>query len=417
MSRPTAHVIAGGTIAHVRPHLALCAPAYGGTGKRLMRALEARGIEAKLHKTKMAGGPADLETNEDVARLVAGIVADPAARMLFMPVALCDFTGSMLEEGEPTMSGLDAPRLESRTGPRTMLLTPADKVIAAVRRTRKDLFLVAFKATAGAAPTKQLSAGLRLLKSASANLVFANDVRTGAHQIITPEEASYHAEESRDEALAALVEMAALRSSLRFTRSTIVPGEPVPWSSSLIPETLRRVVDHAVARGAYKPFLGTTVGHFAVSLGNGQFLTSRRKTDFNRLRETGLVLVEARGQDEVIAHGFRPSVGGQSQRIVFSEHPELDCIVHFHCPKRPASLVPVRSQRPYECGSHECGANTSRGLARFDDHLYAVMLDRHGPNIVFSRDCDPAKIITFIEQNFDLEGTTRALPLPVEVTP
>ena len=23
---------------------------------------------------------------------------------------------------------------------------------------------------------------------------------------------------------------------------------------------------------------------------------------------------------------------GQSQRIIFKEHPELDCIVHFHCP-------------------------------------------------------------------------------------
>jgi len=215
----------------------------------------------------------------------------------------------------------------------------------------------------------------------------------------------------RDRALASLVEMALERSRLSFTRSTVVPGEPVAWSSPLVPSALRRVVDHCVARGAYKPFLGATVGHFAVKLGEGRFLTSRRKTDFNRLGEVGLVEVEARGDHEVIARGARPSVGGQSQRIIFAEHPGLDCIVHFHCPARPGSRVPVRSQRSFECGSHECGKNTSDGLQRFGD-LWAVMLDRHGPNIVFSRRADPDEVIRFIEENFDLAATTAGFPLP-----
>jgi ribulose-5-phosphate 4-epimerase/fuculose-1-phosphate aldolase len=170
------------------------------------------------------------------------------------------------------------------------------------------------------------------------------------------------------------------------------------------------VVDHCIARGAYKPFLGATVGHFAVRLGDGRFLTSRRKTDFNRLPEVGLVLVEALGDHEVVAHGSRPSVGGQSQRIVFAEHPGLDCIVHFHCPLRAGSAVPVRSQRPFECGSHECGKNTSDGLLPFGP-AWAVMLDRHGPNVVFSRNADPEQVIRFIEDNFDLSGTTAGFPL------
>jgi hypothetical protein len=207
--------------------------------------------------------------------------------------------------------------------------------------------------------------------------------------------------------------MALLRSHLTFTRSTVIPGAPVPWSSELVPDTLRKVVDHCVARGAYKPFLGATVGHFAVKIGEGRFLTSRRKTDFNRLSQVGLVLVEARGEHEVVAHGSRPSVGGQSQRIIFAEHPGLDCIVHFHCPIRPGSPVPVRSQRPFECGSHECGKNTSDGLKPFGD-VWAVMLDRHGPNVVFSRDADPATVIRFIEENFDLTGTTAGFPLADE---
>jgi hypothetical protein len=119
----------------------------------------------------------------------------------------------------------------------------------------------------------------------------------------------------------------------------------------------------------------------------------------------GLVLIEAIGDDRVIAHGSRPSVGGQSQRIIFREHPAVDCIVHFHCPLRPGSRIPTREQRPHECGSHQCGANTSAGLSPFGD-LLSVMLDRHGPNIVFHRSIDPERVIAFIEENFDLEAST-----------
>jgi len=73
--------------------------------------------------------------------------------------------------------------------------------------------------------------------------------------------------------------------------------------------------------------------------------------------------------------------------------------------------VPVRAQRPFECGSHECGKNTSQGLRRFGA-LAAVMLDQHGPNIVFSRRADPEEIIRFIDENFDLSLSTAGFPLP-----
>lgn len=406
------HIVAGGTSYHVRPHLALSAPAFGGAGRAIERALSRRGRTASLHLTAMAGGPRDLDTNEDVARLVGTLIRDPATRVLFMPVALCDFTASVLEGGAATPSGKAEPRLRTREGAQTLSLTPAPKVIREIRRERKDVFLVGFKTTAGATETEQLAAGLTLLKTASCNLVLANDVHTRLQMIVTPEQATYHATTDRELALDNLVDMALLRADLTFTRSTVVPGDPVPWSSDLVPRTLRTVVDYCVSRGAYKPFLGATVGHFAVKIGEGRFLTSRRKTDFNRLSEVGLVLVEARGDREVIAHGSRPSVGGQSQRIIFAEHPGLDCIVHFHCPLKPGSDVPVRSQRPFECGSHECGKNTSHGLRGFGP-LSAVMLDQHGPNIVFSREADPAQIIRFIEENFDLAGTTAGFPLPV----
>jgi hypothetical protein len=171
-------------------------------------------------------------------------------------------------------------------------------------------------------------------------------------------------------------------------------------------------VDHCIRRGAYKPFLNATVGHFAVRVDERTILTSRRKTDFNKLGEIGLVKVVAEGEDSVIAYGSKPSVGGQSQRIIFKEHPGMDCIVHFHCPRKPGSQVPMRSQREYECGSHECGRNTSTGLAKFGN-LLAVMLDKHGPNVVFSRSIDPREVVRFIEANFELEGRTDELKKPV----
>lgn len=413
MSTPSAHILAGGTHYPLRPHLSLSAPAYGGTGRRLHALLAARGRDAALHLTTMAGGSRELDTNEDVARLVDALAADPQTRLVFMPVALCDFEGSVLDGDRPTPSGRAEPRLETREGPKIVRLTPAPKLISALRRTRKDIFLVGFKTTAGASKAEQFEKGLHLLKTASCNLVLANDLHTRLNMVITPEQASYHITRERDLALAGLVDMALLRSALTFTRSTIVPGEHVPWSSPLVPEVLRRVVNHCIARGAYKPFLGATVGHFAVKIGEGRFLTSRRKTNFNQLDEVGLVLVESRSDNEVIAHGSRPSVGGQSQRIIFAEHPGLDCIVHFHCPLRPGVELPVRSQRPYECGSHECGKNTSDGLAPFDG-FHAVMLDQHGPNIVFSRSADAEKILRFIDESFDLDRSTAGFPLPRE---
>jgi hypothetical protein len=120
-----------------------------------------------------------------------------------------------------------------------------------------------------------------------------------------------------------------------------------------------------------------------------------------------MVLVKTDGDDEVIAYGYKPSVGGQSQRIIFDRYSETNCIVHFHCPMKEDKLneIPVVSQREYECGSHQCGENTANGLGSFGN-LFCVMLDNHGPNIVFNDSIDPNEVILFIENNFDLEKST-----------
>lgn len=393
----TIHIIGGGTVAHISTHLALAAPAYGSTALRICElCLNKSKLDTKLHLTKMAGGK--LETNADVEHLIAELVADPSTKIVFLTTALCDFE---LETGDK-----HGPRLQTRETPHLHLdFVPARKIVGDIRRTRKDIFAVAFKETAGVTPDEQYIAGLRLLKEASLNLVLANDAVTRLNMVITPEEARYHETVDRQIALSGLVEMAILRSQLTFTRSTVVDGKLVPWDSPMVPEALRMVVDYCIKRGAYKPFRGATVGHFACKVNNTSFITSIRKSNFNDIEKTGLVYIVTDGPDSVIAYGAKPSVGGQSQRIVFHDHQDCDCILHFHSPKKIGSVVAEVSQREYECGSHACGENTSKGLTRYGN-LLAVYLQEHGPNIVFHHSINPQEVIDFIEANFDLDKKT-----------
>lgn len=436
------HIIGGGTISHVRGHLALCAPAYGTTARKLEdicynkatdrsgpsptftqafsvpEASKSKGYTIRLHLTRMAGGT-NLETNEDISNLIDKLIEDPNTKIIFMSAAMCDFEGNI----EGIESGKYADRLSTHIltddANYECWLSPAPKIITKIRKKRKDIFLVGFKTTLGATEQEQYLKGLKLCKEASCNLVLANDTKTRVNMIITPEEAAYDITTDRDKVLNSLVEIALGRSELNFTRSTVVEGEQVAWQDERVPQSLRTVVDHCIENGAYKTFKGSTVGHFAAKIGENKFLTSRRKTNFNYLNSgpslsPGLVLVESSGKDSVTAHGYKPSVGGQSQRIIFKDHPEYDCIVHFHCPLRNIEFghddIPIKSQRLIECGSHECGQNTSNGIKKFGN-LSAVMLDQHGPNIVFNRNIDPKEVISFIEANFHLSRKTGGFDL------
>lgn len=407
-------IIGGGTISWLASHLALSAPAYGQTARSLKEICEELipEMDVQLHLTKMAGGKR-LETNEDIAELIKQLVNDNVTKIVFFTAAMVDYKGALditargeLDKPYYHYDGKYGSRLNSSKYPILgfeFRATP--KVINEVRKNRKDIFLVGFKQTCGATEDEQYIAGLNLCKKASCNLVLANDTKTRWNMVITPEEARYHVTEDRNEALRGLVDMAKHRSHLTFTRSTVVAGESVPWDSPLVPDSLRKVVDYCIEQGAYKAFQGSTTGHFACKLADNVFLTSKRKTNFNNLKTLGLVRVETDGPDTVLAYGFKPSVGGISQRIIFGAHKEMDCIVHFHTEIKEESKVPQVSQREVECGSHACGAQTSNGLKQFGN-LKAVYLQEHGPNIVFNHAIDPQEVINFIDSNFDLSKKT-----------
>jgi hypothetical protein len=341
--------------------------------------VELPSLAIKLHLTEEAGGTDGLRTDKDLAEAAREVTADYATRMvMWMP---------------------DSPRQKQ-------IAETFRRQQIGDAKPRKDIFLAGMSATRGATGVEQYGQGLALVKESSANLALAYDYDTANGMVVAPEETTYDESTNLDAVIDGLIDISQLRSQLNFTESTVVGGEPVAWNSSLIYPSLREVVDYCVQNDAYKPFLGVTAGHFAAKLSNNEFLTSRRKTDFRELGKVGLVRVVTDGPDRVLAYGAKPSVGGQSQRIVFAEHPERDLIVHFHCPIKPGSNVPVVSQREYECGSHECGKNTSDGLMVVDDGIEAVYLDNHGPNVVFHHDEDPRKVQEFISDNFDLSKKT-----------
>jgi hypothetical protein len=416
------YILGGGTFSDVRCHQSLAVRAFGDTAieleKMFKEQLASTGLDkeyqTKLILTRMAqphGNPYNIITNQDASDVLDTLIADPDTKVIVQNFALCDFDGQIGD----VPSGKLAERLRTSNGNVEMVMTPAPKLIKKIREERKDIFAIGFKTTDGQSADIQYVRGLELLKVNSLNLVLANDVVTLRNMIIAPEETRYGEQVGRDRSavLKKLVEITLSRMQNHFTRSTVVQGKALDWNGEQIPQSLRTVVNHCIKEGAYKPFLGKTAGHFAAKLSDNEFATSIRKSNFNQLDKIGLVKIESKNNDEVIAHGFKPSVGGQSQRSIFAAHPELDCIVHFHCPVKidaKGTVVPVAAQWPNECGSHECGQNTSNHLREVDlgdgESLKVVYLDEHGPNIVFNRKTNANKVINFIDRNFDLSSKT-----------
>ena len=65
------------------------------------------------------------------------------------------------------------------------------------------------------------------------------------------------------------------------------------------------------------------------------------------------------------------------------------------------SKIPVTPQKPFQCGSLECGLNTVNNMGDFNN-IRAVYLDKHGANILFSSKSSPYDIIDFIKDNIEL---------------
>ncbi len=435
------HIIGGGTFSHVRTHLALAAPAFGQLARQLAVAISEHPIvrdsgegeyAVHLHLTRMAFNGFEAEiaaadgagveyvveggkrptSNEDVQDLVDSLCADDETAMIFLTAAICDFAGQIGD----VPSGKTAPRMHSREIDETTAidLTPADKILTRIRskqaeNPRKDIFLISCKTTDGVADEEMVLRGIASMKAASCNLVLVNDVKHRRNCVVTPEQAAYGWTYDRDSIVKELVDIALHRAQGEFIRTHVVDGTLIPLGNT--PHAFEQVVGHAIKAGAYKDIVGNgkTVGHFAYNPGPGVLFSSRRHTFFPGDGGTNLVRVQFT-PGLVSAFGAKPSAGARSQMQLFEDHDEYDCVIHFHCPLRPeVETVNRREQRLHECGSINCGINTSQGIqtVQLDGFtIGVVMLDNHGPNILFRGGDDPDEIVRYIEATFDLSRHT-----------
>ena len=208
------HVIGGGTITHIRSHLALCAVAYGATAKKIHQTLEKNDHDVTLPLTKMASaGASDIETNDDVSDLIDKLLKDTETKVIIFNPAITDFHGKIGD----VPSGKYAERLSSRESEgATITLSMADKIVGRIRKERPDIIIVAFKTTANEDSKAQIKKGNRLIEQTGANIVLANDTGTRNNIVLfsapLPNDALYEPKPSvitetknRDDALSALV--------------------------------------------------------------------------------------------------------------------------------------------------------------------------------------------------------------------
>lgn len=378
-----------------------------------------------------------VETNEDLKTLIEALIQREDTRGIIMAAAVCDWEPKTLQEdraekdsilvdGDFTHDfGKEYPRLSTRLPGLpdarkgiSLKMRPADKLIGMIRRERKDIFLVSFKTTAGVSREETYVAGLKSLKGSSSNLVLANDVQNHHNVVVTPEEFPYYCD-TREEAVRELADMVLDRIRLDFIRTRMVPGDKADLvklhKKGKIPSNFLPVLQHAIQKGAFKvlPWAERTSGHFGcVVLDKGlDFIrvSSVRKVNHNKVLDEGVVKIVSDDGNSIIARGGKPSVGEHTQRMIYEQIKahgyEVHSILHFHCPLRKTSGIidiPTAAQRPYECGSVQCGLNTSTNMMQIEDGIWAVHLEGHGPNIAWHRDVDPQKVIDFIEGDWDL---------------
>jgi hypothetical protein len=436
------YVITGGTLAHVSPHFSLCAPSYGSVGRDIFNKISKKidshldtknNYSVHLIKTRMAGRNKDthildilknlniknLETNDDLSRVINFIKSKEDTRCIILSSAVCDFEPKSLttwDSNFKTEFGKNEKRLDSDKDI-ALFLKPSNKLIDTIRIERKDIFLVSFKATSGLDKQEAYAKALRNLKRSSSNLVFVNDIKNNHNGVVTPEEFPYWGD-SREHALDILCDMTLKRLNLTFEKTIVLSQERVPIKPfedyGQVPKNFLDVMRYLINNKAFKHFNGKTSGHFGCKIIDDKHplferLCSVRKSDHNTIFETGLCgLYRKRGPNgELTFAGGKPSVEEHTQDNIYAKYGErVHAIVHFHCPIKDGSVVPVAEQFPYECGSNECGDNTSKNMKNMDVGIYAVHLEGHGPNIAFHKNVPYENIVKFIEENWDLSKKT-----------
>lgn len=180
-AKPTHRVViyGGGTITHVRNHLALCAPAYGAFAKILEGVFnQDRSYEVDLRLTRMAGGES-IETNAQLADDVYELLRLDPPDVVVMNAAVCDYDGSI--DGQP--SGKYETRLRSRDGDQVMQMYPAGKIVPLIKQYAPETVVVAFKTTCDADRTLQRDTVMDAYAAGHADIIVGNDTVTRLNMV------------------------------------------------------------------------------------------------------------------------------------------------------------------------------------------------------------------------------------------
>ncbi len=405
-------ILGGGTFEPIRNHLSLSAPAFGTTAIKLSELIE----NSELVLTKMADRSSKLVTNTDVEKYIDTLLDDENVGTIVLNVAFCDFKSTPIDGVE---CGLHADRLKTMDGNLSIELTPTDKVISKIRIKRPDIFLIGFKTTTNKTSDEQFLIALKMMKSTKCNLVLANDTVTRNNMVITPEETIYHETTDRSEVLNGLTEIIKLRSNLTYNATEFIKTEETfnifdgdDSTAHYKTDSFKTVLKYVIDNGGFIENNGNgfTPGHFCFRLEDNEFISSQRKANHNLVEKEGMSVVLAycepdKNSDADFKFKVRgtrkASVGARSQWMLLKENPDYDCIIHTHNPLKPGSKIPVAEQRPFQCGSLECGLNTVNNMSDFGD-IKAVYLDKHGANILFKSGSDPYVVIEFIKNNIEL---------------
>jgi len=333
------------------------------------------------------------------------LIEDKTVGTIVMNVALCDFKALPIDENE---NGWHGKRLKTSEGDLTITLTPTDKIISKIRKARPDIFLVGFKTTTNETSNDQFLIALKMMKSSKCNLVLANDTVTRNNMIITPEETIYGETVLRYSVIEELCEMIEMRQSLTYHRGEFIVGKDIPFENA--PENFKEVMGFLLDNGGYIENNGNgfTPGHFCYRsdvFESNDFISSQRLVNHNDVRENGMTYVTTAGMCKSFTYlgSKKASVGARSQALLLSENPEYDFIVHTHNPLKKDSLIPITPQKPFQCGSIECGVNTLNHLGDFNDrNIKAVFLEKHGINMLFKKTTKSEDVIEFLKNNIEL---------------
>jgi hypothetical protein len=382
-------ILGGGTFQPISNHLSLSAPSFGTTARYLHSKIK----NSELYLTKMADSTSNLVTNEDVESFIMEQINDEHVIGIILSVAFCDFK---YQNGD-----FHGERMKTDLGPINLTFEPTEKVINKIRLKRPDIFLVGFKTTTNKTTDEQFISALRMCKNSKSNLVLANDTVTRNNIIITPEESFYGDTKNRTEILDELVEIFSNRIIGTYNYSELIPSSNTPISA--LSQTFNDVVKYLVDNGGFIENNGNgfTPGHFCQKVSDKSFVSSQRKVNHNNVFEVGMSLVRV-VDDKFYVYGERKaSVGARSQWMMLNNNDDFDCIIHTHNPLKEGSEIPVARQKPFQCGSLECGINTLTHLKRFGD-IKAVYLEKHGANIVFKSTSRSEDVINSIKENIEL---------------